>query len=75
MAVITTPELPPILFKKNGIYTYVCTYQNKWDPELSRATRILGKNKQLFDALNIPLPEPEMAIAYDEDLKAEAEVQ
>lgn len=45
MAVITTPELPPILFKKNGIYTYVCTYQNKWDPELKRATRVKGVGK------------------------------
>lgn len=45
MAVITTPELPPILFKKNGNYTYVCTYQNKWDPELKRATRVKGVGK------------------------------
>lgn len=44
MAVVNAPELPPLLFNRNGKHTYVCTYKNKWDPELRRAVRIKGKN-------------------------------
>ena len=35
---------------------------------------ILSRNKQIFEALNITLAEPEMYITYKADLMAEAEV-
>ena len=44
MAVIDAPQLPPLLFNKNGKYTYVCTYKNHWDPKLGRAVRTKGEN-------------------------------
>ncbi|SPT70673.1 IS1634 family transposase [Anaerobiospirillum thomasii] len=44
MAVIDAPKLPPLLFNKNGRYTYVCTYKNKWDTQLKRAVRVKGQN-------------------------------
>lgn len=45
MAVIDTPKLPPLLFKRNGTYTYVCTYKNKWDSELKRSIRLKNVGK------------------------------
>ena len=44
MAVIDVPQLPPLLFNKNGKYTYVCTYKNHWDPKLGRSVRTKGEN-------------------------------
>ena len=44
MAVIDAPQLPPLLFNKNGKYTYVCTYKNHWDPKLGRSVRTKGEN-------------------------------
>ena len=44
MAVIEVPQLPPLLFNKNGKYTYVCTYKNHWDPKLGRSVRTKGEN-------------------------------
>lgn len=44
MAVIDKPELPPLLFNRNGDYTYVCTYKNVWNSKLGRAVREKGKN-------------------------------
>lgn len=44
MAIVDAPLLPPFLFNKNGRYTYVCTYKNKWDPKLQRAVRVKGQN-------------------------------
>ena len=29
MAVVDAPELPPLLFNRNGKYTYVCSYECK----------------------------------------------
>lgn len=45
MAVIDPPELPPLIFKRNGKYTYVCTYKNQWSSELKRAIRLKGVGK------------------------------
>ena len=44
MAVIDAPQLPPLLFNKNGKYTYVCTYKNHWEPKLGRSVRTKGEN-------------------------------
>ena len=36
-------------------------------------SEIVGKKKELFEGLNIPFPEVEMNIEYEEDIAAEAE--
>ena len=43
MAVIDAPELPPLLFNRNGKYTYVCSYENMWDSERHMSVRVKGK--------------------------------
>ena len=41
--VVDTPELPPLLFNRNGKYTYVCSYENAWDPVRHMSVRVKGK--------------------------------
>ena len=43
MAVVDAPELPPLLFNRNGKYTYVCSYENAWDSERHMSVRVKGK--------------------------------
>ena len=43
MAVVDAPELPPLLFNRNGKYTYVCSYENVWDSERHMSVRVKGK--------------------------------
>ena len=43
MAVVDAPELPPLLFNRNGKYTYVCSYENAWDSERLMSVRVKGK--------------------------------
>ncbi|WP_037319633.1 hypothetical protein, partial [Ruminobacter sp. RM87] len=43
MAVIDAPALPPLLFNRNGKYTYVCSYENVWDSERHMSVRVKGK--------------------------------
>jgi len=43
MAVIDAPEFPPLLFNRNGKYTYVCSCENMWDSERHMSVRVKGK--------------------------------
>lgn len=37
--------LKPLLFKISRAQTYVCTYKNKWDPNLKQSIRLKGQGK------------------------------
>lgn len=43
MAVVDAPKLPPLLFNRNGKYTYVCSYKNAWDAQRQMSVRVKGK--------------------------------
>ena len=43
--VVDAPELPPLLFNRNGKYTYVCSYENVWDSEKHISVRVKGKTR------------------------------
>jgi hypothetical protein len=41
--VVDALELPPLLFNRNGKYTFVCSYENTWAPVRHMSVRVKGK--------------------------------
>ena len=69
MAVVDAPELPPLLFNRNGKYTYVCSYENAQDTERHISVRVHdGQMNELPDDPGLPFKEAGMNTEYEEDI-------